>query len=389
MPTIGSRRPFIELVEVVQNELVREAASGEEAKYKGFINQTYTNELPALLPERYIRKEAYVTLAADYTTGTVTVGTGTTNIIGASTSWTSANSDDRLIKVDGHDRLYRVTFGAGTDLTFQDSLTWTSSSGSGLEYVLLKDRYALDSSFDYLVTDDNDDPNVVHIMQQGAKLFLDPMTNEAFDRVQNQQFNDPPSHYTIKWTDLSGTQTPYIHVWPAPDVDDIIGYNYVPLLVSMTEYTTGTVTFAATTAVIGAGSPDWSTNVTTGSHLWFIRNDTDGTGSSSLWSQVSSVANATALTLSAAFTGTTGTGQSYTIANVSKFPSRFDDAMMYQAALLVDPDNINAAKWQSMFQQAIGIDRQVESKRKRSETLKNFGGVLRRGNTLRRGNLTR
>src|SRR3990167_5204941 len=96
---IEARRPFTEIFEVLQNELVREAASGEENKFKGIVNQVYLNELPSLLPETYIKQEGFITTVAEYTTGTVTVGTGTTNIIGASTSWTSANSDDLLMFV--------------------------------------------------------------------------------------------------------------------------------------------------------------------------------------------------------------------------------------------------------------------------------------------------
>jgi len=96
MPVDG-RRPFSEIFEVVQHELVREAATGVEAKYSGLVNQVYLNELPNLLPERYIRKEAFVTTSADYTTGTVTVGSGTSNIIGSGTAWTAANSSNFLI----------------------------------------------------------------------------------------------------------------------------------------------------------------------------------------------------------------------------------------------------------------------------------------------------
>src|SRR3990167_10418969 len=109
MPTTDNRRPITEIVEVCQNELVREQAVGEQAKYFGMTNQIYAHDLPGILPENFIKKEAYLTLVADYTTGTVTVGTGTTNIIGSSTSWTSANSDGRLIEISGRDTIYRVT----------------------------------------------------------------------------------------------------------------------------------------------------------------------------------------------------------------------------------------------------------------------------------------
>src|SRR3990167_1184449 len=373
---INSRRPFTELYECTQYELVREAAAGVEAKYKGFVNQVYVHELPSVLPEDYVKKTAYVTLVADYTTGTVTVGSGTSNIIGDSTAWTAGNSSNLNIKVSGDDHIFRVDFAAGTSLTFQESLTWVGSSGTGLSYVLFQDRYQPASDFAYIVRDDKDKPNSVFVQQNGVKTFLTPITNEDFDQRFNETVNDPPSHYTVKWRDIIGTQTPFLHVWPAPDVVDILGYYYIPRLTSMSEYTTGTATFAATTAVIGAGAMTWSTSISTGTNVYFIRNDADGTGSESLWQQISTVANATALTLSAAWAGSTGTGASYTISNISKWPERFDDAIMYKAALLAEPDikSGQAQKWLSLYMEAIGLDNAVESKRTRSHKLKFFPG---------------
>ena len=374
---INGRRPFSELYECTQFELVREAAAGVEAKYKGFINQVYVHELPSVLPEDYIKKTAYVTLVADYTTGTVTVGSGTSNIIGSSTSWTAGNSSNLNIKVSGDDRIYRMTFEAGTSLTFQESLTWVGSSGTGLSYVLFQDRYQPASDFGYIVKDDMDKPNSVFVYQNGVKTFLTPITNEEFDQRFNETVNDPPSHYTVKWRDISGTQTPFIHLWPAPDVVDILGYYYIPRIASMSEYTTGTATFATTTAIVGAGGTTWAVSVTTGTHVYFIRNDADGTGSESLWQQVSTVADASNLTLSAAWTGSTGTGTSYTISNISKWPERFDDAIMYKAALLAEPDikSGQAQKWQSLYAEAIGLDNAVETRRTRSHRLKYFPGA--------------
>ena len=137
---VNGRRPFTEMVEIAQNELVREGASNQEDKYKGFINEVYLNELPSLLPEDYIKKEAFVTLVSQYTTGTITVGSGTAGIQGASTSWSSTQTG-YFIKVSGFNRLYRVTYSADTFLTFQNSLTWVEATGAGLSYSLFQDIY--------------------------------------------------------------------------------------------------------------------------------------------------------------------------------------------------------------------------------------------------------
>src|SRR3990167_2681802 len=197
---IDARRPFTEMVEVAQNELVREAASNVEGKYRGFINQVYLNDFPSLLPEKYIRKRGYITAKADYTTGTVTVGTGTSNMVGASTSWTSANSDGLIITVDGADEAYRMTFEAGTSLTFQNSLAWVGSSGSGLGYRLVQNRYALASDFSYLSADSVDKPNVVSFMLNGVELFLSPLGNEEYDRNYSPKIvSDAFYGYTVKY----------------------------------------------------------------------------------------------------------------------------------------------------------------------------------------------
>src|SRR3990167_3401065 len=369
MPTTDNRRPITEIVEVCQNELVREQAIGEQAKYFGMCNQIYANDLPGTLPENFIKKEAYITLVADYTTGTVTVGTGTSNIIGSSTSWTSANSDGRLIEISGRDTIYRVTFAAGTSITFQDSLTWTAASGSGLTYTLYTDRYTLASDFSHMLADDPDDPHVVYRYLSGNKVYLDPLSEEEFNKNDSSAVGMPYG-YQMRWI----KETAYLYITLAADSAEIIGYSYIPQLTTLTEYTTGTATFTTGTAVIGAGSPSWLVNVTTGTNTYYIRNDADGTGSNSKWGKISSVANATALTLSAAWAFTSGTGITYTISEVSKWPSRFDDAILYKAALIADPDNVQIDKWKGLYSEAIGLDKTVENKRAKVRPFKQFFG---------------
>lgn len=370
---IGARRPFTELFEVAQNELVREAASGVEGKYRGFVNQVYMNDLISVLPETYIRKKGYITTVADYTTGTVTVGSGTSNIIGASTSWTSANSDDLNIKISGKDRIYRMTFVAGTSLTFQDSLTWTTSSGSGLSYRLIQNRYSLSSDFSYMISDDSENPCAVSYMLNGSEIFIPPMINDEYSKQYNDSISTTFSGYTVTFT---SSTTKYLQLWPNPDTTDIIGYWYIPILTSLAEYTTGTVTFTTGTAVVGAGSMQWLTGLTTANEF-YIRNDADGTGSSSVWAKISSFANATALSLSAGFSGTSGTGITYTIAEASKWPARFDDAILYRVASLVDPDSLQVPKWQAFYQDAIGLDKTTESRRNKTSQFKSFPGSRR------------
>jgi hypothetical protein len=371
MPIAG-RRPFSENVEVAQKELVREQAPGEEPKYQGMVNQIYSNDLPQILPELFIKKEAYVTLVADYTVGTVTVGTGTSNIIGTSTSWTSAVSDGFLIRVGSADVVYRMNFANSVSLTFQDSLTWIASSGTGLSYTLFKDRYALPSDFGSMIVDDPEEPHVVYRYVDGQKLFLNQMNEEMFEQQANVV--GTPYAYCVKWI----KETPYLYLTLAADSVEIVGYSYIPQLTTLTEYTSGTVTFTASTAVIATTAASWAVNVTTGTSTYYIRNDADGTGSSSKWAKILSVANATALTLESTWGFTTGAGQTYTIAEISKWPARFDDAMLYKTALIVDPDNLNVNKWNSIYLDAIGMDKAQETRRSSSSTFKAFPGLRKK-----------
>ena len=371
MPTSTGRRPFAELCEVCQNELVREGASGERSKYEGFVNQIYINDLPSVLPELYIKKEAYLTLVGEMTTGTVTVGTGTVNVIGAGVTWTTAHSD-QLFSVTGENVRYRVTFGASTSLTFNDSLTWIGSSGTGLTYSLVKDRYQLPSDFGYMIQDDPDEPHVIYRWVNGQKIYLNNLNEEEFEQ-QNSWNAGTPWAYCVKWI----KEIPYLYLTLAAQSVEILGYSYIPTLTTLSRYTTGTITLTNTTAVIASGSA-WSANVTTALNTYFLRNEADGTGSASRWAQIASVANDTALTLTSSWGFTSGAAQTYTISEVSKWPVRFDDAILYKTALIVDPDSVNTKKWDSVYVDAVGADRATETKRTQARPFKGWPG-LRKG----------
>lgn len=363
---LGARRPFTEIFEVAQKELVREANSDAEAKYKGCVNQVYTNDMPNSLPERYLRKQGFVVTAAAYSAGTIIVASNNTTVLGAATSWTSANSDS-YINAAGYNRLYRITFTNSTVLTLNNSLVWIGASGSGVNYTLIQDRYMLPSDFMYMSTDNPEEPNIVSYMVNGYQLYLVPITNEQYDRNLVPTTSFSFSQYTVKYD----SSNPYLHIWPFPLNTDIVSFWYMPLVTAMVEYTTGSCTFTTGTGVTGLGTIWGSLNTTS---TYFIRNDADGTGSNSLWTQIASIGGGSAITLSNAFSGTSGSGITYTISEISKWPARFDDAMLYKTCLIVDPDNEQNAKWTSLYIDAVGADKTIESKRKRDSKLKSFSG---------------
>lgn len=364
---LGARRCLSEIIEVAQTELVREASSNSRPKYKGCVNQVYMNEMPSLLPERYIRKQGFATLTAAYSAGTITVASGGTTVLGASTSWTSANSDGMYLNAAGYNRLYRVSFTNSTVLTLNNSLTWIGASASGVNYTLIQDRYALPSDFSYMASDNPESPNIVSYMVNGYQLYLAPLTNEEYDRNLVPTTSFSFANYTVKFD----AGAPYLHVWPFPLNADIVSFWYMPVLTAMVEYTTGTITLTTGTAVTGMGTLFTSLNT---ANTYFIRNDADGTGSASVWSQIATITGASSITLSAGFGGTSGTGITYTISEISKWPARFDSAMLYKTCLIVDPDNVQAPKWTELYTESIGMDKTVESKRKRDSKFRSFSG---------------
>jgi hypothetical protein len=241
---------------------------------------------------------------------------------------------------------------------------------SGANYSLLRERYQLPSDFGYMLADDRESPHVVYRYVNGSKIYLTPYTPEDYDN-QLVIVAGVPYAYCMKWI----KEVPYLYIAQSPHTADILGYSYIPQLTTLSEYTTGTCTFATTTAVTAdSGTTTWSATITTGTNTYYIRNDADGTGSSSKWIKVSSVGGTSALTLVSAWNFTSGTGQTYTISEVSKWPTRFDDAILYKSAYIIDPDNVQAPKWKDLYAEAIGEDRAVDSRREQTSELKGFFG---------------
>ena len=347
MPTSSGRVPFAEIYEVAQNELIRAKSTdtAAENKFKGAVNEVYMEDLMLMFHEDYLRKEGTITTIADYSTGNAYTVSGTT-LTGASTLWTSANSNNMLLKVTGYNEVYRVTYVSATSLTLDRSWAETAFSATNTAYRLVQDRYALASDFNHMCQDDIDYPEAAYYWRSGAKAFLKPKADAGEYDMNWSHTYGAPGEYAVKYV----TGSPYIYLYP-PDTDSrTIIYNYIPALVPMVEYTTGYISAITNgaTGVTGAGS-DWDGNVDTASYTYFFRVDADGVGSASQWYQVSSASADTTITLSSNYLGTSiSSGAStdkYTISRISLWPAKFDHLIAYLAALRVDPDNTDAKKW--------------------------------------------
>ena len=374
------RLPFTECVERLQNELIRDASTSaaSEAKYKGRINDVYMFDIPSIIDWRHLRKSATITTTDDWNTGYISA-TSTTTITGASTLWTSANSNNMLVKVSGYDEVYRNTYSSATSGTIDRSWIGTNIS-SNTGYSMFQDRYALASDYDRMILDPD---HCIYYWQTGNKRYL---TYRDPDMFEEKQTTIPtyPAYYTVKW--VNGD--PYLFIDP-PDFDDrTLEYLYLPTLKRMSEYTTGTITTLANagTAVTGS-STDFDGFVTdTTNYDYYFRIDGDGTGARSVWYKISTAASDTSLTLSDAYAGTAISGgtSTYTISMLSLLPAGLDLALVYGAAATSAIDQTNktqitgwATQYSRILAQYMSVEGKLEYSRQRIHTIYEKSGVRR------------
>lgn len=357
MPDIR-RIPFTELYERLQNDFARDG-DASLTKYQGRINDQYTTIIPSDIDWRHIRKEATILTTADYNTGHISVTSGST-FTGASTSWTSANSNGMLIKVSGFDELYRMTYSAGTTLTSDRAWVGTDIS-SNTTYSLFQDRYALASDYERLILDPNQS---IYYWLNGNRIYLKWRDQDFFEHRQTYTPNQP-AYYAIKWIDGD----PYIFIDPPSTQVRTLYYVYIPTLVRMTDYQTGTITTLSngSTAVTGSGT-DFDGFITdTTAQDYYFRIDSDGTGSASVWHKVASVSGNTSLTLTDAYVGATiSSGASeFTISVISLLPSGLDMAFIYGAAIASAGDKSNKRQidtWSALMSDILGKYKSIENK---------------------------
>lgn len=360
-----ARMPFTEIFERIKEELVRDKAGNTamENKYKGAVQDVYLQDFPILLPEDYLRTSATITTKANYSTGTVTIAADAAGATGASTAWTSALTDDSLFKADDENGIYRVTYSSGTSLLFSLPSTWQDDAvAAGSSYELMFDRFALASDFSHMVEDDKENPEVVHWYNNGGPAWLIPEDNGEYTRDFIFQASTP-GFYTVKW--VSGA--PYLYIRPCDDTGRVIYYDYIPNLTPLAEHAEGTATCTADATAVSAGTEFQDFLGTAGANLatedYYFSFDGDGTGQERRWYKISACASDTALTLDSAYLGTTKTAQPYTISKISKYPAKFDTALMYGAALRIDPNAKDADRWSALYTAAVSGHRGVDGRR--------------------------
>jgi hypothetical protein len=340
------RIPFSEIFERLQDDLVRNKAQNvaSEEKYKGAVNDVYLVEMPMFLPEDLIRKTANLATIADYSTGDITVTAAASAVTGVSTAWTSANSNDALLKADDEETVYRVAYSSATSLTLSSPSTWVDDAVSEGDYRLIFDRFALATDFAKMVEDDIEDPEVVYYYTGTGRAHLDPMDNGEYEKDFSFNYSTP-AKYTVKWVDAD----PYLYIWPADDSTRQLFYSYIPQLLPLKEFTDGTVTITKDATAVTGASTLFGDFIDTTANDYYYRTDGDGTGQASEWYKVKSVTSDTALVLSTASLTAAAATSAYTISMVSKYPPKYDQALLYGAALKVDPNNRDAKRWAEIY----------------------------------------
>src|SRR3990167_8217600 len=136
------RVPFSEMIEAAAK---RARALSDDDSYRNiygdYVNVAYDqlgDEVAYLWDGQ--RETNYITLLADYQTGTIAVTINSTTITGTSTVWTSAMTG-RKIKINGSDEIYTFTYVSATSGTLDKAylgLTDTSTT-----YVIWDEEYLL------------------------------------------------------------------------------------------------------------------------------------------------------------------------------------------------------------------------------------------------------
>lgn len=147
-----------------------------------------------------------------------------------------------------------------------------------------------------------------------------------------------------------------IQFWPTPaSSSNTITYHFVQANkdMSVADYTTGTITTAtnASASVVGSGT-SWTAGMV-GKYLRITAGNAANLGDG-LWYKISAVGSATAITLSAVYTGVSISGgtANYTISDCSLVPERYQIGPVYYAAAEYfrrNGDSGNADRYERLF----------------------------------------
>lgn len=333
--------PFTEICERAQR-IAREDAINVIPKYKGLVNDTAIKILPRIYDWRPLMRTSYIQCSACVTTGQVNVlaNSPMSNIVtGIGTAWTF-NMTSELgwkIKFSGNDNVYDFDYTTPTTAVITPALSGATSITSG-GYNLFRDTYALHSTLDRFLINGG-----LEWTRSGLpEVIMECPEDQWKDEYQCVPATQLQRMRTLGIRDISGNKQ--VQVNPPPQQAILCPYDFIKMLLPMTDYSTGTVSklVNGTVAVTGIGT-SWAGYLQTG-YTYYLRINRDGTGDSSVWYQILSATGGGTITLSENYNGVTvdpasliiaeKIPQEYVISMVPEWPADFHDAILYKAAAL-------------------------------------------------------
>lgn len=182
----------------------------------------------------WLEREGFITTAAPYSTGTVSIPKGSTALTGVSTLWTTANAygvnNARTIgKITlGSVDIYNITTVTdATNIVLTQRYIADSDLAAGSSYVYFEDEYAL--AADFLK------PIDYRLFSSAINLPLIGR-NEFRRRFPRPNVQGKPKVATILDKAFSGSTTPvlYVQVYPYPNAVYRIPYAYITKNLSVT-----------------------------------------------------------------------------------------------------------------------------------------------------------
>lgn len=295
---------------------------------KGVINDTYVRVLPRVQDWTPIVTDSFLSMTAEYTTGTVAVNAAGTAITGTGTTWTSGMTVDNgyKIKIAGNDNIYKFEYVGATSGTISPPLSGADNL-SGKTYVIYRDEYALASDFDRFLKNGS-----VYVYAGGR--IQDTVQEAAPDRFREENSaatSDPIKMVIIRRVNSSGLRV--VQVGPPPKTAKVYPYEYVKRITPMSDYVTGTAAVTNASAVVAGTDTLWSTNAAVGD---YFRLDGNGIGDSSKWYKILTVDSDVQITLDTVWGEATESGGEYVISKApTAFPAEFHEAILYEALVVV------------------------------------------------------
>lgn len=350
MSTNISEIPFTEINERVQ-KLGRIGDNSME-KIRGTTNDVYIREIPAKFDWNFLMAESSLTTKDEYHTGSVSMNTGDTTVVGTNTTF-DANMVGSKIKITGVDAVYEITvYLSATSLTISPAMQGASNV-SNTSYSIYKDRYSLAGNFDRFPK-----PGGVYRWAGGKKQILPEVQYANYINDEYQATASTPSKTRIIGIDTLGSSV--VELIPPPKYSRVYGYDYLKTLCPMYETTAGTISsITSSSTLVSASGANFTKALTDGT--FFFRVDNLGEGADSTWYRILSIQNDNQLTLATVFANTSILSASYTISAAPKMPPRLHIGIIYGSLrqLTVDQSDPNAQFYNMQYAQVMSDAKKI------------------------------